>query len=72
MKYYMILKPLYNERAKRILPIGKIWTFEEADGQILAGLGIVMEVEPQEIEKRKRQYRRKRDPELDKLDNMEV
>lgn len=72
MRYYKFLKPCYVERQKRIMDVGEIIDFTPEDGAILAGRGIVIEVGEQEVQRRKRKRARVRDPELDKLDNLEV
>ena len=35
MKTYMILKPIYNERAKRMLNIGELFDFDDYSAAIL-------------------------------------
>lgn len=72
MRYYKFLKPCYVERQKRAMDVGEIIDFNPEDGAILESRGIVVEVGEQEVKRRKTKHKRVRDPELDKLDNLEV
>jgi hypothetical protein len=69
MRNYVVMKPLYNERRKRVLEPGELIDLDEEQGARLENNGVVVElvVDPREI----RRYRVE-DPELLKLDDMEV
>ncbi len=67
MKEYILLKQLYVERYKRLLPPGKIVPFDDAAAMILIEKGIIRPAQAAELQNYQRRGGRKRDRELDKL-----
>lgn len=71
-RYYALLKQLYVERQKRVMQPGEVIDFDDEAAAILTQRGLVVEIGEREAKRRKIKREPIDDPELIKLDNMEV
>lgn len=67
MKTYIVLKPLYNERARRVLQPGELVTFDSAQAAILSEKGVIGAYEQTQARRK-----RKRDAELEKIKDSDL
>lgn len=67
MKTYTVLKPLYNERAGRVLAPGETVAFDPAQAAILAEKGVIGAYEQTQARRK-----RKRDAELEKIEDTDL
>jgi len=67
MKTYIVLKPLYNQRAGRVLKPGELITFDPTQAAILSAKGVIGAYEQAQVKRKRR-----RDAELEKIQDKDL